>query len=88
LAVAAVLLAPWKLKFAVDARDLYRELYPRAAKEAAEDTLGWLAAAGFGYQSLREENAGRVSTMSKLSAGLAILLIVQTVSSLVLLGLD
>ena len=46
LAIAAVILAPWKLRFAVDARDLYEELYPQAAAEAEAETLGWLAAAG------------------------------------------
>ncbi len=52
LRIAAVLLAPWKMEFAVDARDLYDQLYPQAAAEADADTLGWLAAAGFGYQAL------------------------------------
>ena len=46
LVVSAVLLAPWRLKFAVDAVDLYRELYPQAAAEADGDTMGWLASAG------------------------------------------
>jgi hypothetical protein len=31
LVAAAILLAPWKLKFAVDARELYDELYEQAA---------------------------------------------------------
>jgi hypothetical protein len=59
LAVAAIVLAPWRLKFAVDARDLYEELYPQAAAEAEADTLGWLAAAGLGYQALRVANGAR-----------------------------
>jgi hypothetical protein len=88
LAVAAGLLAPWRLKFAVDARDLYERLYPSAAAEAEHDTLGWLAAAAFLYQDLRAENARRVTVMSHLCAGLAVLLIVQTVSWLIPLGLD
>jgi hypothetical protein len=88
LAIAAALLAAWKLKFAVDATDLYRELYPQAAKEAEDETLGWLVGAAFGFQQLREENARRVAVMSHLSAWLALLLIVQTVSWLVALGLD
>ena len=88
LAIAATLLAPWKLKFAVDARDLYGELYGEASREAEADTLGWLASAAFGYQALRDENARRVGLMSKLSFALAVLLIVQTVSWLVPLGLN
>lgn len=59
LVVAAILLAPWQLKFAVDARDLYSELYEQAAREAQAETLGWLAAAGYGYQALREENVAK-----------------------------
>ncbi len=61
LGASAVLLAPWQLKFAVDARELYDELYEQASAEADTDTLGWLAAAGYGYQALREENAGKGS---------------------------
>jgi hypothetical protein len=57
LAAAAVLLAPWDLKFAVDAEQLYDELYEPAVSEADAGTLGWLAAAGYGYEALRVENA-------------------------------
>lgn len=39
------------------AHALYAELYEQAAAEADADTLGWLAAGGFGYQKLRTENA-------------------------------
>ena len=84
----AVLLAPWKMKFAVDARDLYDQLYPQAAAEADADTLGWLAAAGFGYQALCEENAKRVRVMSWLSGTLGVLMIVQTMSWLVALAVE
>ncbi len=78
--MSAVLLAPWQLKFAVDARELYDELYPEAEAEAEADTLGWLAAAGYGYQALREENAGKVRVMSWLSGTVGILMIVQTIA--------
>ena len=88
LVVAAVLLAPWNLKFAVDARELYRSLYDQAAAEAEEGTLGWLVAAGYGYQSLREENAPRVRRMSGLSAALGVLIIVQTLAWLAALAVE
>ena len=55
LVAAAILLAQWNLKFSVDAKQLYDELYEQAAAEAEADTLGWLAAAGYGYQALRGE---------------------------------
>lgn len=87
LIVSAILLAPWKLKFAVDADDLYGELYEQAAGEADADTLGWLAAAGFGYQRLRAENAGKVRRMSLLSGALGGLMIAQTLAWLAALAI-
>ena len=55
LVAAATLLSPWRLKFAIDARELYKDLYPQAAAEAETEALGWLATAGYSYQALREE---------------------------------
>jgi hypothetical protein len=80
LVVAAILLAPWRLKFAVNARELYADLYPQAAAEAAADALGWLATAGYSYQALREENAPKVRRMSWLSGILGALMIAQTLA--------
>jgi hypothetical protein len=80
LVAAAILLAPWNLKFSVDAEQLYDELYEQAAAEADAGTLGWLAAAGYGYQALREENASRVLWMSRLSGGLGALMVFQTLA--------
>jgi len=80
LVAAAILLAPWNLKFSVDAKQLYDELYEQAAAEAEADTLGWLAAAGYGYQALREENSGRVKWMSRISGALGVLMVVQTLA--------
>lgn len=88
LCASAVLLAPWQLKFAVDARELYDELYEQASAEADTDTLGWLAAAGYGYQALREENAGKVRLMSWLSGAVGILMIAQTISWLAALAVE
>jgi hypothetical protein len=55
----------------------YRELYKQATAEAQADTLGWLAAAGFGYQMLRAKNAKKVERMSWLSGLLGVLMVVQ-----------
>ena len=41
---------------------------------------------GDGYQALRSENAGRVALMSRMSGGLALLLIAQTLSWLAQIG--
>jgi hypothetical protein len=88
LVVAAWLLSPWSLKFAVDAPDLYAELFEQASHEAERGTLGWLAAAGFGYQALPSENAPKVRTMSLLSAALAVLMVAQTMAWLLALAVD
>jgi hypothetical protein len=85
---AAVLLSPWRLKFAIDARELYSGLYDQALAEAKTDTLGWLAAAGYGYQDLREENAAKVSCMSWLSGALGVLMVVQTLAWLTALAVN
>ena len=77
---AAVLLAPWDLRFAFDANALYAELYDQASAETEGGTLGWLAAAGFGYQALRVANASRVRWMSRLSATLGALMVAQTLA--------
>jgi len=86
LVAAAILLAPWKLKFAVDARELYDELYEQAAREAPADTLGWLAEAGYGYQALRKKNAAKVRRMSRVSGALGVLMVVQTLAWLAALA--
>jgi hypothetical protein len=78
-----VLLAPWNLKFAVGAPELYGQLFEQAAAEAEAETLGWLAAAGYGYQALRKENTPKVRRMSRMSGALSALLVIQTLSWLV-----
>lgn len=75
LIVAAILLAPWQLRFAIDARDLYRELR-RASTEPNAD--GHLAGAGFAYQKLYTSNMARTRRMSSLLGVLAILMVAQT----------
>lgn len=80
LVIAAALLAPWRLKFAVDANELYKALYTDARAEATEDAHGWLAMAGFGYQRLRDQNTKNVTRMSWLSGALGVLMVVQTLA--------
>ena len=88
LVAAATLLSPWRLKFAIDARELYKDLYPQAAAEAETEALGWLATAGYSYQALREENAPQVRRMSQLSGVLGVLMVVQTLAWLAALAVD
>jgi hypothetical protein len=77
-----VLLSNWKLRFAVDAPDLYAELYAElydeAAAEAEHDTLGWLVSAAYGYHNLRRANTKRVRIMGALLTLLGVLMILQT----------
>lgn len=87
LVLAAVLLSSWrKLTFAVDAPELYHQLYEQASAEAAADTLGWLVSAGYGYQELQVRNVRRVLWMARLSSLLGILMVVQTLAWLVALA--
>lgn len=88
LVVAAVLLAPWKLRFAIDARELYDALYDQAREESDGKTSDWLTAAGFGYQDVCEQNAKKIRRMSSLSASLSLLMVVQTLAWLTALGVD
>jgi hypothetical protein len=88
VAAAAIVLAPWRLAFAVSARELYAELHEQALKGAANDDLFWLAGAGYGYQALRDRNAPNVRRMSRLSGVVAVLIVVQAIAWLCGLGLD
>jgi len=85
LIIAAVLLSNWKLRFAVDAPDLYAELYDEAADEADAGTLGWLVSAAYGYHNLRRANAKRVRIMGVLLTLLGVLMVLQTLFWLVAL---
>jgi hypothetical protein len=64
------------------------ELYEQASTEADAGTLGWLAAAGYGYQALREKNAGMVTWMSRISGVLGVLMVLQTLAWLAGLAVD
>jgi hypothetical protein len=87
LVLAAGVLGPWRLTFAVDARNIYWELRAQAEEEAAEDTLGWLAAVGFRYEDLRRRNRRRVLLISRMSAAFGVVMIVQTLLWTLILGL-
>ena len=61
LVAAAILLAPWNLKFLVDAKQLYDELYEQAAGEAEADTLGGLPRLATATLAKRERAGSRQS---------------------------
>jgi hypothetical protein len=75
LIVAAILLAPWRLRFATDARELYRSLHDAPPGPGA---ASYLAGAGFAYQDLYASNVASTQRMSSLLAVLAILMVAQT----------
>jgi hypothetical protein len=83
LVLAAIVLAPWDLKFAMDAAHVYDRLVVPAVAEAENGTLGWLATVGVGYQLICNKNAPRVRRMSRLSGAQSVLLVIQTLSWLV-----
>ncbi len=85
LIISAVLLSNWKLRFALDAPDLYQELYDEAAAEADTETLGWLVSAAYGYHNLRRANVKRVRIMGVLLTTLGALMVIQTLCWLVAL---
>jgi hypothetical protein len=87
LVIAAVLLAPWHMKFALNAPEVYQQLCGRASDEA-KDPFGWLVAAGFGYERLRVANAAKVRLMSWSLGTLGVLMVVQTLAWLAALAVD
>jgi hypothetical protein len=80
LVVAAILLAPWRLGFTLDARDLYDELSKQSASDEHSSIGDGWAAAGFAHQALHKENAPSVRRMSRLSGLLAALMVCQTLA--------
>jgi hypothetical protein len=88
LVLAAGVLAPWRLQFSFDARDFYWGLSGRAKEEAVKGTLGWLAAVGFEHEDLRRLNRRKVLLISRMSAGLGVVMIAQTLLWITVLGLD
>jgi hypothetical protein len=80
LIVAAIILAPWQLRFALDPEDLYYGLREQAASEEDADTPGWLAAAGLAHKVLHADNVTTVRHLSWLSGLLAALMVAQTLA--------
>lgn len=68
--------------------DAQQRLYQQAAEEADAETFGWLVSAGYLHHDLRAENAAGVTRMSRLSAALGVLMVVQTLAWLAALAVD
>jgi hypothetical protein len=76
LMLAAVLLGPWPLRFALDARSVYDTTDRRAATGSGS----WLATVGFAHQELHAANDRSVRWMSRLSGVLAASMVWQTLA--------
>jgi hypothetical protein len=77
LIIAAVLLAPWPLRFALDTRAVYEAL---GGGHASSDAAESLAAVGLAHQELHSANDQAVRLMSTLSGALAALMVWQTLA--------
>jgi hypothetical protein len=83
LVLAAAVLAPWRMEFSVDTRELYDQLDGETLDEVPA-----LVAVAFIYQDLRWANASRERTMRDLSAVLGVVTVVQTLLWMLALGLQ
>lgn len=73
LVLAVILLAPWSLRFTLDARTVYEAIDGWAAPGSSE----WLAKVGFAHRDLQVANDAAVHRMSRLSGGLAVMTVCQ-----------
>lgn len=80
------LLAPWRLRFALDARVLYADIFDGLPSVVTSDSPVWVAAAGFAYQRVHDENVPLIRAMSALSGVLSIVLVVQMLAWVVQLA--
>lgn len=78
LSVAAAILSPWRLRFSLDAGELYDEL--QTLNAAGAHVMDPVATVGLFHQEVKNENASRVRRMSGLSGTLAALLVAQTLA--------
>ncbi|HET6447785.1 MAG TPA: hypothetical protein VFG31_01650 [Conexibacter sp.] len=86
LVVAAALLAPWRLRFALDARVLYSDVYDGLPPVVTSDSPMWVAAGGFAYQQVHDENVPLIRAMSGLSGMLSTVMVLQTLAWVVQLS--
>jgi hypothetical protein len=68
LGMSAIVLAPWRMDFALDAQTTYFDLEDAARAGGLE----WVALVGFAHQDLLEENRWTTQLLSKLSVLISI----------------
>jgi hypothetical protein len=73
LGLSVVVLAPWRMRFALDSRSLYGKL----KHDAASEDLVWLAVAGFAHEEIRMGNRRTVRVITLLSILISIATVLQ-----------
>lgn len=86
LALAGVILAPWRLTFALDAREVYLGLRDQAAEEAGTGTLRWLVHVARAHDRLHRTNRPVTHLLAGCSAVLAVITTVQTLLWIAAIG--
>lgn len=88
LVVAAAVLAPWNVRFALDVHRVYRGLERQVNDELSHDSLDWLVVVAMVHEELRERNHRTVQRLTTASAALAVMTIVQTGLWTVAIGVE
>jgi hypothetical protein len=86
LLLATLIVAPWRISFALDARLLHRRLRAQAVAESEAGTLGWLTMAALQHHHLHDRNLALVRRLNRLSAASATLTIVQSLLWIISIG--
>lgn len=86
LALAGAILAPWRLTFALDAREVYLGLHEQAAAEAGVGTFRWLVQVARAHDRLHRTNRPVARLLAGCSAVLAVITIVQTLLWIAAIG--
>lgn len=73
LGLAAVVLAPWRMRFALDSREIYEDLNEAARR----GDLDWLAAISFAHGYLCDKNYKSINYLSLLSILMSCVTVVQ-----------
>ena len=78
LVIATLLLAPWRMRFALDARELYERLEGGEAGRTAAAQRALLTSAAFAHRDLARKNGYREAIMRGLLTTLCFATVAQT----------
>jgi len=80
LALSAVVLWPWDLRFSLPASRVHRRLARPAAPALSDDPRSWMLEAARLHEQARTRNNRTEKLMSRCSGGIAVLLVLQTLA--------